>query len=115
MWCPRQRRLDAGLEVMMMQDVHGLDDARWLTCPPAAYMPHGAYQSQPFKHDGGGREGHQVISQRRGAPARQGCSQDGKANGFLLGISSPTTSNTTLTRAFKRKHLNEAPPENHLV
>ena len=68
MWCPRQRHLDAGLEVMTMQDV---DDQKLTSVadhPPPAYMPHGAYQSQPFKHAGGGRRGHQVIPQRRGAP-----------------------------------------------
>ena len=46
--------------------------------------------------------------QRRGVPRRQRCSQDQRLNGFLLGIISPTTSNTTLNRAFKRKQRNAA-------
>ena len=89
----------------MMQDV---DDQKLTSVadhPPAAYMPHGAYQSPPFEHAGGGREGSMQVTQRRGAPP---ACQDHKLNGFVLGIISPTTSNTTLYRAFKRKQLNAA-------
>ena len=107
-WCPRQRCLDAGLEVMTMQDV---DDQKLTSVadhPPPAYMPHGAYQLRPFEHAGGGRKGSMQIPQRRSVPRRQGCSQDHRLNGFLLGIISPTTSNTTLGRNVKRKQLNAA-------
>ena len=43
------------------------------------------------------------IPQRRGAPQRQECSQDQRLNGFLLGISSPTTSSTSLSRVVKKE------------
>ena len=74
MWCPRQRHLDAGLEVMMMQDV---DDQSLPACRPALQLltchtePTNYYPSSMFEVVArtSGRYHSDVVRRRgRGAP-----------------------------------------------